>query len=184
MSAQNSSETQQEDVLSKLKERFEQNIDKLPKLSWTEVEEKLKANSEKLQSLQQMENTGGEPALIAVEADTLVFIDAAPETPVGRRNVCYDREALESRKANKPETSALDMCAEMGIELLTEAEYRQLQEYRAVDLKTSSWIKTPAKIRKLGGALFCDRRFDNVFVYHNGAESYYSTRGFRGILKV
>ncbi len=176
--------SQQDELLGKLKMRFEENSVKFPRLGWDKVEQKLKANPENLWSLQQMEETGGEPALVAVESDTFVFMDASPETPAGRRNVCYDRQALDSRKANKPETSALDMCADMGIELLTEVEYKQLQEYREVDLKTSSWIKTPDKIRRLGGALFCDRRYDTVFVYHNGAESYYSSRGFRGVLKV
>lgn len=177
---------EQDALLQTLKTRFEQNPQRPTELSWDEIEARLQQYPAKLRSLQQMEASGGEPDLVAVDSTTgeLIFYDCSPETPTGRRNLCYDREALEARKKNKPENSCLDMCREMGIELLTEAEYRELQETRALDLKTSSWVATPERIRQLGGALFCDRRYDTVFVYHNSAESYYSSRGFRGQLKV
>lgn len=150
------------------------------------MEAKLKMNGEKVWSLYEMERTGGEPDLVAwdIKAGEYIFYDCSEETPKGRRNVCYDREALESRKENKPLSSAVDMAADMGIELLTEDQYRELQKFGNFDTKTSSWVKTPESIRKLGGALFCDRRYNTVFVYHNGAESYYAARGFRGALKV
>lgn len=155
-------------------------------LEWSKVQTKLEANPEKLWSLSEMERTGGEPDVVSYDekTDEYIFFDCAAESPKGRRSVCYDREALESRKKHKPETSAMDMAAAMGIELLTEEQYRALQQLGEFDLKTSSWIQTPPDIRKRGGALFCDRRYEHVFVYHNGAESYYASRGFRGWLKV
>jgi hypothetical protein len=176
----------QEELLGILKKRFEQNTSRHQHLAWTKVQAKLEANSEKLWSLQEMEITGGEPDVIEYDPDTdeYVFYDCAAESPKGRRSLCYDREALESRKEFKPENSALDMAAAMGIELLSEAQYRNLQNFGKFDTKTSSWVKTPAVIRKLRGAVFCDRRYDTVFLYHNGAESYYAARGFRGLLKV
>src|SRR5687767_10964502 len=155
-------------------------------IDWNTVQAKLEQSPKKLQVLHEMERTGGEPDVVGYDAKTkeLVFCDCSPESPAGRRSLCYDREALDSRKANKPGGSAIEMAAAIGIEMLTEQQYRQLQELGEFDRKTSSWVKTPAKIRDLGGALFCDRRYDNVFVYHNGAESYYAARGFRGRLKV
>lgn len=175
-----------EKLLEILKARFEANMKRHKGIEWANVEKKLKAHSTKLNSLSQMEETGGEPDIVGYDkkADEYVFYDCSAESPAGRRSLCYDREALEARKANKPKNSAIDMAAEMGIELLTEDEYRQLQELGEFDTKTSSWIKTPAGIRKLGGALFCDRRYNQVFVFHNGADSYYSARGFRGSLRV
>jgi len=175
-----------EKLLEILKARFEANTKRHKGIEWANVEKKLKAHSTKLNSLSQMEETGGEPDIVGYDkkADEYVFYDCSAESPAGRRSLCYDREALEARKANKPKNSAIDMAAEMGIELLTEDEYRQLQELGEFDTKTSSWIKTPADIRKLGGALFCDRRYNQVFVFHNGADSYYSARGFRGSLRV
>lgn len=175
-----------EKLLEILKARFEANMKRHKGIEWANVEKKLKAHSTKLNSLSQMEETGGEPDIVGYDkkADEYVFYDCSAESPAGRRSLCYDREALEARKANKPKNSAIDMAAEMGIELLTEDEYRQLQELGEFDTKTSSWIKTPADIRKLGGALFCDRRYNQVFVFHNGADSYYSARGFRGSLRV
>ena len=169
-----------------LEDRFIKNMHRHPSLVWSNVETKLQANPEKMWSLLQMEETGGEPDVVFydMEADKFVFFDCSPETPKGRRSICYDREALESRRENKPKTSAMDMATEMGIEILTETQYRDLQAIESMDTKTSSWVNTPEKIRKLGGALFCDRRYDTVFVYHNGAESYYSVRGFRGVLRV
>jgi hypothetical protein len=175
-----------EEILGILKDRFEHNRIRHAEYAWTEVHTRLVANQDKLWSLYEMERTGGEPDLISFDHSDgeFIFYDCSAESPKGRRNVCYDREALEARKTNKPENSALDLAFVMGIEILTEEQYRKLQEKGAFDTKTSSWVKTPDKIRKLGGAIFCDRRYDNVFVYHNGAESYYSSRGFRGLLKV
>ena len=175
-----------EEIIKILKDRFEKNMSRHKDLDWDKIQVKLKANPEKLWSLNEMEKTGGEPDVIAYDENTdeYIFFDCSPESPVGRRNVCYDNEALESRKQNKPENSAINMAHEMGIEILTEEQYRELQKLGSFDLKTSSWIKTPDKIRKLGGALFCDRRYDTVLVYHNGAESYYGARGFRGSLRV
>jgi hypothetical protein len=155
-------------------------------IDWTTVQARLQENARKLRSLSEMENTGGEPDVVGRDEKTgeLIFFDCSPESPKDRRSVCYDREALDSRKEHKPADNAVDMAAAMGIELLTEDEYRKLQELGCFDAKTSSWIKTPTNIRKLGGALFCDRRYDTVFVYHNGAQSYYAARGFRGSLRV
>lgn len=175
-----------EEFLHLLRARFEANRERHQNFVWDQIEMKLKAQPEKLWSLHQMEITGGEPDVINYdqEADQFTFYDCSTESPVGRRNICYDREALESRKEHKPEDTAVDMAADMGIELLDEAQYRELQKHGAFDIKTSSWIKTPAEIRALGGALFCDCRYNMVFVYHNGAQSYYGARGFRGLLKV
>ncbi|MUT65683.1 DUF4256 domain-containing protein [Paenibacillus sp. NEAU-GSW1] len=180
------SQEQREDLLRTLKARFEKNMNRHEGLEWANVQAKLEAHEEKLGPLQEMENTGGEPDVVGYDAQTneFVFYDCSTESPKGRRSICYDREALESRKEHKPQTSAIDMAADMGIELLTEEQYRELQKLGKFDLKTSSWVATPAAIRKLGGALFCDRRYDTVFVYHNGAESYYAARGFRGSLSV
>ncbi|HRC80435.1 MAG TPA: DUF4256 domain-containing protein [Sedimentibacter sp.] len=175
-----------EEIIKILKDRFEKNMSRHKDLDWDKIQVKLKANPEKLWSLNEMEKTGGEPDVIAYDENTdeYIFFDCSRESPIGRRNVCYDNEALESRKQNKPENSAINMAHQMGIEILTEDQYRELQKLGSFDLKTSSWVKTPAKIRKLGGALFCDRRYDTVLVYHNGAESYYGARGFRGSLRV
>ncbi len=177
---------QREEILGILKARFEKNMNRHKGLEWANVQAKLEANTEKLWSLNEMETTGGEPDVIVhdTKTDEYVFYDCSAESPKGRRSVCYDREALESRKNHKPENNAIDMAADMGIEILTEEQYRELQKYGNFDTKTSSWVKTPANIRKLGGAIFCDRRYDTVFVYHNGAESYYAARGFRGSLRV
>lgn len=177
---------QREELLDKLKIRFEKNMHRHETLEWRAVQAKLEANPEKLWSLHQMEETGGEPDVIRydLETDVYTFYDFSAESPKGRRSVCYDREALESRKKHKPETSAIDMAADIGIELLTEEQYRELQQLGNFDLKTSSWVATPADIRNLGGAIFCDRRYDKVFMYHNGADSYYAARGFRGSLRV
>ena len=177
---------QREEILGVLKARFENNLNRHKDLEWAKLKEKLEANPDKLWSISEMERTGGEPDVIGQDKATseYIFYDCSAESPPGRRSVCYDREALESRKKHKPENNALDMADAMGIELLTEAQYRELQKLGSFDTKTSSWIKTPAEIRKLGGALFCDRRYDHVFVYHNGAESYYAARGFRGSLRV
>ena len=175
-----------EELLNTLKARFEKNINRHKGLEWANVQTKLEANTEKLWSLNEMERTGGEPDVVGHDKKTgeYIFYDCSPESPKGRRSVCYDREALESRKEHKPEDNAIDMAAAIGIELLTEEQYRELQKLGNFDSKTSSWVKTPADIRKLGGALFCDRRYNTVFVYHNGAESYYAARGFRGSLRV
>jgi len=175
-----------EELLNTLKARFEKNINRHKGLEWAKVQAKLEANTEKLWSLNEMERTGGEPDVVGHDKKTgeYIFYDCSPESPKGRRSVCYDREALESRKEHQPEDNAIDMAAAVGIELLTEEQYRELQKLGNFDSKTSSWVKTPADIRKLGGALFCDRRYDTVFVYHNGAESYYAARGFRGSLRV
>jgi len=177
---------QGEDLLKILKARFEKNMNRHSSVEWTKVQAKLNADIEKLWSLNEMEKTGGEPDVAAYDekTDEYIFFDCSAESPKGRRSLCYDREALEARKEFKPQNNAIDMAAAMGIELLTEEQYRELQKLGKFDLKTSSWVKTPANIRKLGGAIFCDRRYDTVFLYHNGAESYYAARGFRGWLKV
>jgi hypothetical protein len=177
---------QQAELLKVLKARFEKNMDRHKGMKWDAVQAKLEANPEKLWSLDAMEETGGEPDVVEHDKKTgeYIFIDCSPESPKGRRSVCYDRKAWESRKEHKPENTAVDMAAEMGIELLTEEQYRELQTLGEFDKKTSSWIQTPPDIRKLGGAVFCDRRYDTVFLYHNGAESYYAARGFRGLLQV
>lgn len=177
---------QREELLQTLKARFEKNMSRHPGLEWIDVQAKLEANPEKLWSLHEMEETGGEPDVVGHDGKTgeYLFYDCSAESPKGRRSVCYDREALESRKEHKPKNSAVEMAAAMGIELLTEEQYRELQQLGNFDMKTSSWVITPERIRKLGGALFCDRRYDTVFVYHNGAESYYAARGFRGSLRV
>jgi hypothetical protein len=177
---------QREELLAVLKARFEKNRNRHKGLDWAKVQAKLEASPEKLGSLQEMESTGGEPDVVGHDEKTgdYIFYDCSAESPKGRRSVCYDREGLESRKEHRPENSAMDMAAAMGIELLTEEQYRELQKLGKFDLKTSSWITTPPGIRKLGGALFCDRRYDTVFVYHNGASSYYAARGFRGSLRV
>jgi len=177
---------QRKELLRTLKSRFEQNMNRHKGLDWTGVQAKLEANPEKLWSLHEMEKTGGEPDVVGLDKQTgeYIFYDCSAESPKGRRSLCYDREALDSRKENKPKDTAVDMAAALGIELLSEEQYRELQQLGNFDAKTSSWVKTPPAIRKLGGALFCDRRFDTVFVYHNGAESYYAARGFRGSLKV
>jgi hypothetical protein len=177
---------QREELISVLKARFEKNMNRHQGLEWDNVQVKLETDSNTLIALNEMERIGGEPDVVGQDKETgeYIFYDCSSESPKGRRSLCYDREALESRKEHKPQNSALDMAAAMGIELLTEEQYRVLQELGKFDLKTSSWVKTPAAIRKLGGALFCDRRYDTVFVYHNGAESYYAARGFRGWLKV
>jgi len=180
------SHEQREELLATLKVRFENNMNRHEGIEWTKVQGKLESKSEKQWSLYQMEVTGGEPDVIAQCEETadFIFYDCSKESPKGRRSICYDREALESRKQNKPENSAIDMATEMGIEILTEEQYRMLHTLGKFDMKTSSWVQTPATIRKLGGAIFCDYRYDTVFVYHNGAESYYAARGFRGSLRV
>lgn len=177
---------QREELLMTLKTRFEKHRNRHKGVVWADVRARLDAHPGKLWSLFEMERTGGEPDVVGPDAATggYVFYDFAAESPAGRRSVCYDREALDSRKEHKPANSAMEMAREMGIELLTEEEYRAMQKLGEFDLKTSSWIATPAEIRKLGGALFCDRRYDHVFVYHNGASSYYAARGFRGSLRV
>ncbi len=177
---------QREELINALQSRFEKSMNRHKDIEWTDVETKLKASSNKLWSLYQMEETGGEPDVVRYDkaTDKYIFYDCSAESPKGRRSICYDREGLESRKKHKPENNAVDMAAEMGIELLTEEEYRKLQQLGKFDKKTSSWIKTPSDIRDRGGALFCDRRYGRVFTYHNGAQSYYSSRGFRGFLKV
>ncbi len=177
---------QSKELLNTLKARFERNSSRHKAVEWATIQAKLEANKEKLWSLNEMEETGGEPDVVGHDKKTgkYIFYDCSTESPKGRRSVCYDHEALEKRKEHKPENSAVEMATDMGIELLTEEQYRDLQTLGNFDTKTSSWIKTPAAIRKLGGALFCDRRYNNVFVYHNGAESYYAARAFRGSLKV
>lgn len=177
---------EQEKLLQILKERFRKNTKLHPDFDWGKVQKRLEMHPEKLRSLYEMEKTGGEPDAVCYDekTDEYIFYDCSPESPAGRRNVCYDQEALEARKKFKPGDSAMHMAAVMGIELLTEEEYRGLQKLGSFDTKTSSWLKTPDKIRKLGGALFADRRFDTVFTYHNGADSYYGSRGFRGSVRV
>jgi hypothetical protein len=177
---------QREELLRALQARFEKNTNRHKNLEWAKVQARLEANAEKLWSLNEMERTGGEPDVVGRDkkTDQYIFYDCSAESPKDRRSVCYDREALESRKEHKPKDNAMDMAAAMAIELLTEEQYRELQKLGNFDTKTSSWVKTPPAIRKLGGALFCDRRYDTVFVYHNGAESYYAARAFRGSLWV
>jgi hypothetical protein len=177
---------QREELLRALKARFEKHMNRHKGLEWAKVQAKLEANAEKLWSLHEMERTGGEPDVVGHDKKTgeYIFYDCSAESPKGRRSLCYDREALDSRKEFKPEDNAMDMAAGMGVDLLTEEQYRELQKLGNFDLKTSSWVKTPSDIRKLGGALFADRRYDTVFVYHNGAPSYYAARGFRGSLRV
>lgn len=179
---------QHEELIDVLKTRFGKNINRHPGFEWAKIEAKLDllAGSEKMWSLNEMERSGGEPDVVGYDetTDEYIFYDCSAESPKGRRNVCYDRKALESRKEHKPENSAVEMAAEMGVELLTEEQYRDLQKLGNFDTKTSSWVKTPPEIRKLGGAIFCDRRYNQVFVYHNGADSYYAVRGFRGSLRV
>jgi len=180
------SKKQHEELLTTLKARFEKNMNRHKSLEWAKVQAKLEANAEKLWSLNEMERTGGEPDVVGHDKKTgeYIFYDCSAESPKGRRSVCYDRAALESRKENKPKDNAMNMASAMGVELLTEEQYRELQRLGEFDTKTSSWVKTPSDIRKLGGALFCDRRYDTVFVYHNSAESYYAARAFRGSLRV
>jgi hypothetical protein len=175
-----------EELLKTLKDRFEKNMNRHKGIEWSKVQAKLEAHTNKLWSLQEMESTGGEPDVVGYDKKTgeYIFYDCAAESPNGRRSLCYDREALNSRKENKPANSAMDMAAAMGIEILSEEEYRELQKLGHFDTKTSSWVKTPPEIRKLGGAVFCDRRYNQVFTYHNGAESYYAARGFRGVVRV
>lgn len=177
---------QREELFRALKARFEKNMNRHQGLEWAQVQAKLEAHAEKLWSLSEMERTGGEPDAVGHDKKPgeYIFYDCSAESPKDRRSLCYDREALESRKENKPANNAMDVASAMGIELLTEEQYRALQKLGNFDTKTSSWVQTPSAIRKLGGALFCDRRYDTVFVYHNGAESYYAARGFRGLLRV
>src|SRR5690606_36579308 len=177
---------QHTELLQTLQDRFENNKKRHKGTDWSKVQAKLEANPAKMWSLAQMELTGGEPDVVGYDekTDEYIFYDCSPESPKGRRSVCFDRAALNSRKEHKPKTSAMDMADEMGVTLLTEAQYRELQKLGEFDLKTSSWVQTPPEIRKLGGALFCDRRYDTVFLYHNGAESYYAARGFRAELRV
>ena len=180
------SNKQREEILSALKARFEKNMNRHKGMEWTKVQAKLQANAEKLWSLVEMERTGGEPDVVGHDKKTgeYVFYDCSEQSPKGRRSLCYDREALDSRKEHKPKNSAIEAAAAMGVELLTEEQYRELQKLGEFDTTTSSWVKTPSAIRKLGGALFCDRRFDTVFLYHNGADAYYAARGFRGLVRV
>jgi hypothetical protein len=180
------SSEQCKELLSTLKTRFDKNSIRHKNIEWKKVQAKLESQTEKLWSLHEMEITGGEPDVVSHDKKTgeYVFYDCSPESPVGRRSFCYDREALDSRKENKPKNNAMDMATAMGIELLSEEQYRELQQFGKFDTKTSSWVKTPADIRKLGGAIFCDYRYNHVFTYHNGAESYYAGRGFRGLLGI
>jgi hypothetical protein len=180
------SQEQSKELLGALKARFEKNMNRHKGLEWVKVQAKLEAIAEKLWSLNEMERTGGEPDVVGHDKKTreYIFCDCSAESPKGRRSLSYDREALDARKEHKPKGDAIDMGSAMGIELLTEEQYRELQKLGTFDAKTSSWVKTPSDIRNLGGALFCDRRYDTVFVYHNGAESYYAARGFRGLLRV
>lgn len=175
-----------DDLLTTLKTRFEKNTTRHKEIKWNDVSAKLEKNNEKLLSLNEMDKTGGEPDVIGFDKklNEFIFYDCSAESPAGRRSLCYDRSALNARKENKPKDNVVDVATAMGIELLTEEQYRELQKLGEFDLKTSSWVRTPDDIRKLGGAIFCDRRYNNVFTYHNGAESYYAARGFRGILKV
>jgi hypothetical protein len=186
MKSKELSSKQKDELLEILKDRFEKNMNRHNGFDWSKVVSKLESQPDKLWTLNEMERTGGEPDVVIFENKTgdILFIDCSPETPSGRRNVCYDREALNSRKTAKPENTAVDLANEMRIEILNEEQYRQLQKVGEFDLKTSTWILTPPEIRKLDGALFCDRRYNHVFTYHNGASSYYSSRGFRGILKL
>ncbi|NKQ10616.1 DUF4256 domain-containing protein [Pseudomonas sp. SST3] len=179
-------EKQREALLSTLKVRFDRNTSRHEGIEWNQVHARLESAPEKLRALQEMETTGGEPDVVFHDMDTgeFIFVDCSAESPAGRRSLCYDREALESRKEHKPANCATDLAADMGIEILTEEQYRALQKLGCFDAKTSSWVKTPIAIRALGGALFCDRRYDCVFLYHNGAQSYYAARGFRGALRV
>lgn len=180
------SESQSETLIGILRTRFEKNTNRHKGIKWGDIQAKLETNPEKLWSLDEMEETGGEPDVVGFDKKTgeYIFFDCATESPKGRRSICYDQQALESRKEHKPKDSAIAMADAMGIEILTEEQYRELQKLGIFDIKTSSWVQTPAEIRKRGGALFCDRRYDTVFLYHNGAESYYAARGFRGCLKV
>src|ERR1041385_1402412 len=180
------SPAQRQELLNVLKALFEKNMNRHKGLKWDEVQARLDANPEKLWSLNEMESTGGEPDVVGHDKKTgeFIFYDCSAESPKGRRSICYDREALDARKENKPKDSALDMAAAIGVELLTEGQYRELQKLGNFDTKTSSWVQTPPEIRKLGGALYCDRRYNQVFLYHNGADSYYAARGFRGSLTV
>ncbi|MBS1772064.1 MAG: DUF4256 domain-containing protein [Bacteroidetes bacterium] len=180
------STSQSRELLDILKVRFEENVKRHKGIEWANVQARLETNTEALWSLNEMEITEGEPDVVGYDKKTreYIFYDCSPESPKGRRSICYDHEALEARKEHKPKDSAINMAADMGIEILTEEQYRELQQLGVFDIKTSSWVATPANIRKLGGALFCDRRYDAVFLYHNGAESYYAARGFRGMLKV
>lgn len=177
---------QQGSLLKTLKERFEKNTNRHKGIEWAKVQAKLEANAEKLWSIHEMEGTGGEPDVVRYDKKNgeYIFYDCSPESPEGRRSFCYDRKALDARKEHKPKNTAMDMADAMGVEILTEEQYRELQNLGTFDTKTSSWVNTPSEIRKLGGALFCDRRYDTVFVYHNGADSYYVARGFRGSLRV
>jgi hypothetical protein len=186
MSNRTISNKQREELLKALQSRFEKNMNRHKGLEWVKVQAKLEAKPEKLWSLNEMERTGGEPDVVGHDKKTgeYIFYDCSFESPAGRRSLCYDREALESRKEHKPKNNAADMAASMGIELLTEEQYRELQKLGEFDTKTSSWVKTPSNIRNLGGAIFCDRRYNTVFVYHNGADSYYAARGFRGWVRV
>jgi hypothetical protein len=186
MSKKNLSQKEISELLKTLKARFEKNMNRHKGLDWAKVQTKLESNTEKLWSLGEMERTGGEPDVVGYDkkSGNYIFYDCSAESPKGRRSVCYDHEALESRKEHKPKDNAIDMAEAMGIELLTEDEYLQLQKLGKFDTKTSSWVKTPSDIRKLGGAVYCDRRYDHVFLYHNGAESYYAARAFRGSLRV
>lgn len=180
------SSDQQKELIKTLKARFEKNMSRHKGIEWAKVQSKLEGNADKLWSLSEMERTGGEPDVVGQEKKTgeFIFFDCSAETPKERRSVCFDREVLDSRKEHKPADNAMDMAESMGIEILTEEQYRELQTLGKFDLKTSSWVQTPPAIRKLGGALFCDRRYDTVFLYHNGASSYYAVRGFRGSLRV
>ena len=180
------SEEQQEELLNTLKTRFEKHMVRHKGLKWADVQAKLEGSQAKLWSLNEMERSGGEPDVVGFDKKSgeFIFFDCSPESPKGRRSICYDHQALEARKEHKPEDSAINMADSMGIDILTEEQYRQLQELGKFDMKTSSWVKTPPEIRKHGGAIFCDRRYEHVFTYHNGAESYYAARGFRGSLKV
>jgi hypothetical protein len=186
MPKKNLSPAQRQELLNTLKARFDKNMNRHKGLEWAKVQTKLEASPEKLWTLNEMETTGGEPDVVGHDKKTgeFIFFDCSAESPKGRRSICYDRAALDARKENKPRDSALDMATAMGVELLTEAQYRELQKLGNFDLKTSSWVQTPAEIRKLGGALYCDRRYDQVFLYHNGADSYYAARGFRGSISV
>ena len=186
MSKKKLSSEQRNDLLKTLKARFEKNMNRHKGLEWAKVQAKLEANPEKLRVLDEMEVTGGEPGVVDHDKKTgeYIFYDCSAESPKDRRSLCYDHEALEKRKEHKPKDSSINMAADMGIEILTEEQYRELQKLGKFDMKTSSWVKTPSEIRKLGGAVFCDRRYDTVFLYHNGADSYYAARGFRGSLRV